>query len=81
MIWNKLNYKILIKTVWFTDDLSNMSELNVADKFNKTTTTTKKLFRMWSKRVNTPLGKMVYLLIMMPNASDTFTQKATDNVL
>ena len=41
MIWNKLNYKILIKTVWFTDDLSNMSELNVADKFNKTTTTTK----------------------------------------
>ena len=59
-----------------------MSELNIADKFDAT----KKLFSIWSKRINTPLGrvavlkslilsKLVYLWITLPNPPDTFIKK------
>jgi len=75
MKWNPAQFKLL--GLWFTNDLSNMVEMNFMDKFNQT----KQLFNTWMKRSITPAGKvavlkslvlskLVYLWIMLPNPPD-----------
>lgn len=80
MTWNPAQFKIL--GLWFTNDLGGMAELNFLDKFNEV----KKLFSIWSKRSNTPLGriavlkslilsKLIYLWILLPNPPIQFIQQ------
>ena len=72
MSWNPPKFKIL--GLWYTNDLTSMSELNFKEKMLET----KKLFMIWSKRISTPLGrvailkslilsKLIYLWILLPN--------------
>jgi exonuclease III len=79
MSWNPTQFKIL--GLWFTNDLTKMTELNINDKFNET----KKLFTTWMKRSSTPIGrvailkslilsKLVYLWIMLPNPPEHIIQ-------
>lgn len=75
MTWNPPQFKLL--GLWFTNDLTQMAEMNITDKFNET----KQLFNTWMKRSITPIGKvailkslilskLVYLWIMLPNPPD-----------
>ena len=72
MTWNPPKYKIL--GLWFTNNLENMIELNLNDKFYEIKT----LFNTWLKRTSTPIGrsvilkslilsKLIYLWILLPN--------------
>lgn len=72
MTWNPKKLKIL--GLWFTNDLTNLTEMNLKDKLMEVD----KLFKIWSKRICTPLGriailkslilsKLVYLWILLPN--------------
>ena len=72
MQWNPSKFKLL--GIWFTNDLSEITKINTADTFLEV----KQLFRIWSKRINTPLGrvailkslilsKLIYLWILLPN--------------
>ena len=80
MTWNPLRFKIL--GLWFTNDLTNMTDINIANKF----TEVKTLFKIWSKRTCTPLGKfavlkslilskLVYLWILLPNPPENEIQQ------
>ena len=80
MKWNPKKFKIL--GLWFTNDVSEMVEINYNDKFNEA----KKLFNIWAKRSCTPLGrvailksliltKLIYLWIMLPNPPDNTIKK------
>ena len=80
MSWNPPKLKIL--GLWFTNDLTNVAEINLTEKFQET----KKLFNIWMKRTTTPLGrvailksvilsKLTYLWIMLPNPPDNVIQQ------
>lgn len=75
MKWNPYRYKIL--GIWFTNELKKLTEINTQDKYAEV----KRLFKIWSKRLCTPLGriailkslilsKLVYLWILLPNPPD-----------
>ena len=83
MDWNPPKFKIL--GLWFTNDLSNMIEINFASKFMEV----RNMFTTWSKRMITPLGrvavlkslvlsKLVYLWILLPNPPDKQIQELQD---
>ena len=72
MNWNPYKFKLL--GLWFTNDLSDMADINLKDKFSET----KKLIDIWMKRTITPIGKiailkslilskLTYLWILLPN--------------
>ena len=72
MSWNPRKFKLL--GLWFTNDLSDMADINLKEKFTETI----KLFRIWMKRTITPLGKiailkslilskLTFLWILLPN--------------
>ena len=75
MEWNPPKFKIL--GLWFTNDVSFMTEINIKDKLIEV----KRLFSIWSKRCSTPLGrvavlkslilsKLIFLWILLPNPPD-----------
>ena len=75
MKWNPPMFKLL--GIWFTNDLTKSTEINIKDKLAEI----KCLFKVWSKRICTPLGriailkslilsKLVYLWILLPNPPD-----------
>ena len=83
MEWNPDKFKIL--GLWFTSNLANMTQINMADKF----TEVRNMFLTWSKRMNTPLGrvailkspilsKLVYLWILLPNPPDKEIKQLQD---
>ena len=68
--------------IWFINDLSKITEVNTTDKLLEV----KKLFKVWSRRLCTPLGKiailkslilskLIYLWINLPNPPDTDINK------
>ena len=75
MKWNPFRYKIL--GIWFSNDLSKLTEINTIDKMVEI----KYLFKTWLKRTCTPLGriavlkslilsKLIYLWMLLPNPPD-----------
>ena len=77
--WNPQKFKIL--GVWLTVNLDDCVEINFNEKFSEI----KILFRIWSKRSITPIGriavlkslilsKLVYLWMLLPNPPDCFTK-------
>ena len=80
MEWNPPRFKVL--GVWFTNDLEDCEKINREDKFNEI----KNLFRIWTKRCITPLGriailkslilsKLTHLWLLLPNPPDDFINK------
>ena len=70
--WNPKKFKVL--GIWFTNDLKNIVNINYTEKIAETN----HLFKVWSKRQITPLGriailkslilsKLVYLWLLLPN--------------
>ena len=83
MVWNPKQFKIL--GIWFTQDLTDMEKINYEDKLIEV----KALFKIWLKRIITPLGriavlkslilsKLTYLWLMLPNPPDIFVKKLQD---
>ena len=83
MEWNPPKFKIL--GLWFTNDISKLTEINIADKFIEV----RNMFNTWAKRMNTPLGrvailkslilsKLVYLWILLPNPPDKQIKELQD---
>ena len=79
MTWNPDKIKIL--GLWFTNDLKDMGEMNLNDKFYEIRT----LFRIWLNRTSTPIGrsvilkslilsKLIYLWILLPNPPEILIQ-------
>ena len=75
MKWNPPTFKLL--GIWFTNDLTKMTEINTRDKLAEI----RYLFKIWSNRICTPLGriailksmilsKLIYLWILLPNPPD-----------
>jgi hypothetical protein len=80
MEWNPKKFKIL--GLWFTNDLSKITEINMTDKILEV----KRLFRIWLQRTTTPMGrvailksliltKLIYLWILLPNPPHTQIQE------
>ncbi len=76
MKWNPSKYNIL--GIWFSNDLSKITEINTMDKLAEI----QYLFNVWTKRTCTPLGrlavlkslvlsKLIYLWILLPNPPDS----------
>ena len=70
--WNPRQFKIL--GIWFTNDLYDCIEINYNDKMSEI----RRLYKVWSKRQITPLGriailkslilsKLIYLWLLLPN--------------
>ena len=53
--WNPPEFRIF--GLWFTNNLSDVAELNMTDKFIEV----KKLFSIWVKRTITPCGRVAVL--------------------
>lgn len=79
MIWNPTKIKIL--GIWFTQDLKDCETINYKDKFAEI----KVLFKIWSQRTITPLGrvailkslilsKLIHLWILLPDPPDQSIQ-------
>ena len=77
IVWNPNQFKIL--GVWFTQDLKDCEKNNYNEQFFEV----KALFNIWSKRLITPLGrvvilkplilsKLVHLWILLPDPPDDF---------
>ena len=77
MTWNPPKFKIL--GLWFTNNLEGMEKMNTMDKYLEAKT----LFRIWARRSNTPIGrvvilkslilsKLIYLWIMLPNPPNEY---------
>ena len=75
MVWNPTMFKIL--GIWFTQDLKECAAIN----YNKNFYEVKKLFKIWSLRTITPLGrvailkslilsKLIHLWILLPDPHD-----------
>ena len=80
IIWNPDKFKIL--GVWFSTNLKECERLNYDEKLSEV----KLLFKIWLKRLITPLGrvavlkslilsKLVHLWILLPNPPDDFVNK------
>lgn len=78
--WNPAKFKIL--GIWFTQDLQECEKLNYDEKLAEIKT----LFKIWMKRLITPLGrvavlkslivsKLVYLWILLPNPPELWINK------
>ena len=79
MVWNPTMFKIL--GIWFTQDLKECAAINYNKKFDEVT----KLFKIWSLRTITPLGrvailkslilsKLIHLWILLPDSPDNFVK-------
>ena len=79
MIWNPSRFKIL--GIWFTQDLSECATINYNEKFSEV----KILFKIWSQRIITPLGrvavlksvilsKLIHLWLLLPDPPDDLIQ-------
>ena len=79
MVWNPTMFKIL--GIWFTQDLKECAAINYNKNFNEV----KKLFKIWSLRTITPLGrvailkslilsKLIHLWILLPDPPDNFVK-------
>ena len=79
MVWNPTMFKIL--GIWFTQDLKECATIN----YNKNFDEVKKLFKIWSLRTITPLGrvavlkslilsKLIHLWILLPDPPDNFVK-------
>ena len=80
MVWNPTMFKIL--GIWFTQDLKECAAIN----YNKFVDKVKKLFKIWSLRTITPLGrvailkslipsKLIHLWILLPDPPDNFVKE------
>ena len=75
LMWNPKQFKIL--GIWFTQDLKDCPTLNYSEKISEV----ERLFRIWVKRIITPLGriavlkslilsKLIHLWMLLPNPPD-----------
>ena len=80
MEWNPERFKIL--GIWFTLDLKKCVEINFRERFLEI----KNMFKIWSKRQITPLGrvavlkslilsKLVHLWLLLPNPPDAIVNE------
>ena len=78
-VWNPTMFKIL--GIWFTQDLKECAAINYNNNFDEV----KKLFKIWSLRTITPLGrvailkslilsKLIHLWILLPDPPDNFVK-------
>ena len=83
--WNPDKFKIL--GIWFMNDLNECIDFNLKEKFNEI----KKLYKIWSKRQVTPLGrvavlkslilsKLIYLWLLLPNPPDKIIQEIQNSI-
>ena len=83
--WNPTKFKIL--GIWFSNDIANCFEYNYKDKLLEI----KNLYKIWSKRQLTPLGriailkslilsKLIYLWILLPNPPDVIINEIQSDI-
>lgn len=86
IVWNPIKFKIL--GIWFTNDLKECLQLNLNDKFAEI----RQLYKIWSKRQLTPLGriavlkslilsKLIYLWMLLPNPPDNIIDDIQSSIL
>ena len=85
MAWNPTMFKIL--GIWFTQDLKECASINYKFILDEV----KKLFKIWSLRTITPLGrvailkslilsKLIHLWILLPDPPDSFVKDLQKNM-